>query len=239
MAAAEIRRSHGSDVSVSDLQRGRLLSATFALVGEQGYVGVSARCVSERAGVSNRTFYEFFSDREDCFLVAFNYAVAGLEVEVRAGWESQLGWTARVRAALTGLLQALDREPAVRRMVFVEALAAGPRVLACRARLLESVAGVLDQGRVNANAPSSLPGLVAEGLVGAAFGVIHARVLESRGGSLVELTGALMAMIVLPYRGSAAAARELARPTRRGVRGRSEPIVVAWPLRVASRSTTG
>ncbi|HEY3865874.1 MAG TPA: TetR family transcriptional regulator [Solirubrobacteraceae bacterium] len=207
----------------------------FALVGERGYGGVSARSVSERAGVSSRTFYEFFSDREDCFLAAFDYAVAGLEVEARAGWESQLGWTARVRGALGGLLLALDRERAVRRLVFVEALVAGPRVLACRARLLERLAGVVDQGRVNANAPASLPPLVAEGLVGAAFGVIHARVLESRRGPLVELTGALMAMIVLPYRGSAAATRELAHPTQRTARGHSAPaIAVAWPLGVDS-----
>ncbi len=43
-----------------------------------------------------------FSDREDCFLAAFNHAVDGLELELRAGWESELGWTARVRAALDG-----------------------------------------------------------------------------------------------------------------------------------------
>jgi AcrR family transcriptional regulator len=50
---------------VPELQRGRLLSATFAVVGELGYEGVSARRVSERAGASNRTFYEAFSDRQD------------------------------------------------------------------------------------------------------------------------------------------------------------------------------
>jgi AcrR family transcriptional regulator len=167
------------------------------------------------AGVSDGTFYESFGDREDRLLAAFNDAVAGLELEAREGWESQLGWTARVRAALSALLQALDREPAVRRLVFVEALASGPRVLASRARVLESLATVVDQGRVNAKAPSGLPPLVAEGVVGGVFGVIHARLLELHPKPLVELLGSLMAMIVLPYRGSAAAARELERPVPR------------------------
>jgi AcrR family transcriptional regulator/DNA-binding MarR family transcriptional regulator len=198
-----------------DLQKGRLLSATFAVVGELGYEGLSARRVSERAGASNRTFYEAFSDREDCFLAAFNHAVDGLELEMRAAWESELGWTARVRAALTALLQALDREPAVRRLVFVEALAAGPRVLARRARVLESLAGVIDEGRANAQAPAGLPGLTAEGVVGATFGVIHARLLELRPEPLVELRGALMASIIFPYRGSKAATSELERPVPR------------------------
>jgi AcrR family transcriptional regulator/DNA-binding MarR family transcriptional regulator len=187
----------------------------FALVGEAGYEGVNARRVSERAGVSSRTFYEFFSDREDCFLAAFNYALDRLALEAREGWESELGWTARVRGALTALLRTLDREPAVRRLVFVEALAAGPRVLASRTRVSENLAGVVDQGRANASAPSMLPPLVAEGVVGGAFGVIHARLLELHPKPLIELLGALMAMIVLPYRGGAAAARELERPVPR------------------------
>ena len=209
------RRSRGGDRYASDLSRGRLLTATFALVGERGYGGVSARSVAERAGVSNRTFYECFSDREDCFLAAFNHAVGGLASGVRMGWESEPGWTARMRAALAVLLRTLDREPAVSRLVFVEALGAGPRVLARRARVLEGLVVAVDGGRANAQAPAGLPGLVAEGVVGATFGVIHARLLELRPEPLLELLGSLMATIVLPYRGSEAAARELTRPVPR------------------------
>ena len=220
---------------MADRQRGRLLTATFALVGERGYEGVSARSVSECAGVSNRTFYECFSDREDCFLAAFNHALDGLELELRSGWDSELGWTARVRAALASLLRALDREPGVGRLVFVEALAAGPRVLARRARVLESLAGVVDRGRDNPRAPSGLPGLVAEGVVGATFGVIHARLLELRPEPLIELLGSLMATIVLPYRGSAAAAKELERrPPRVPARRRDGDGFARRPLGSAS-----
>jgi AcrR family transcriptional regulator/DNA-binding MarR family transcriptional regulator len=233
------RRARGSDGYAVDLPRGRMLSATFALVGERGYGGVSARSVCERAGVSSRAFYECFSDREDCFLAAFNDAVDGLAFGVRGGWESELGWTARVRAGLAALLVALDRERVVRRLVFVEALGAGPRVLARRASVLESLAGVVDQGRVNARAPGMLPALVAEGVVGGAFGVIHARLLGLRPGPLVGLLGGLMATIVLPYRGPGAAARELAHPTPSGRRGLSRsslkgPAHPAWRATHAS-----
>jgi AcrR family transcriptional regulator/DNA-binding MarR family transcriptional regulator len=208
-------RPRGGERYVPDMSRGRLLTATFALVGERGYGALTARSVSERAGVSNRTFYECFSDREDCFLGAFNHAVDGLSLGVRLGWASEPGWVAGVRAALAALLRTLDREPEVSRLVFVEALAAGPRVLARRARVLESLAVVVDRGRESAQAPAGLPGLVAEGVVGATFGVIHARLLELRPEPLVELLGSLMATIVLPYRGSEAAARELERPVPR------------------------
>ena len=228
-------RRSGGDLYAADLQRGRLISATFALVGERGYEGLTARAVSEGAGVSNRTFYECFSDREDCFLAAFNYGVDGLERELRAGWESELGWTARVRAALASMLMALDREPDVRRLVFVEALAAGPRVLARRASVLAGLAVVVDQGRVNAPVgPLPLPPLVAEGVVGATFSLIHARLLERHPGSLVGLLGGLMAIVLLPYRGITPAAQELVRPLpRTPARGRGGDGLSGRPLSAA------
>ena len=221
MAAEEafpVRRSRGSELYVSELQRARLLSATFALVGERGYEGVSARSVSERAGVSNRTFYQAFSDREDCFLAAFDHAIGGLEPELSVAWESEREWSAQVRVGLAVLLETLDREPAVRRLLFVEALAAGPRVLARRARVLQQLAGVLDEGPASAESvtgPLSNPAgatLTAEGVVGATFGVIHARLLDATPEPLIGLLKPLMGMIVLPFCGSAAAGRELELP---------------------------
>ena len=81
-----------------------------------------------------------------------------------------------------------------------------------RAQVLEVLQGAVDEGRAGAKAAGELPPLTAEGVVGAAFGVIHARLLEPHPEPLTELLNPLMAMIVLPYRGQAAAARELARP---------------------------
>ena len=68
----------GGGMYVSGLQRTRLLDATFAVVAEQGYAGMTVRRVCDRAGVSNKTFYDLFSDREDCFLAAFEQAVEEL-----------------------------------------------------------------------------------------------------------------------------------------------------------------
>ena len=218
MAAEEHapRGSGGSERFVSDRQRGRLLTATFALVGERGYEGVSARSVSERAGVSNRTFYECFSDREDCFLAAFNHARrwSGVGGACGLGCRSWVGRRGCVRA-LAALLLALDREPAVgaagvRRGARGGSAGAGASGAACwRVWRGSSIGVVRMRGRRR-----GCRVLVAEGVVGATFGVIHARLLELRPGPLIGLLGSLMATIVLPYRGSAAAAKELERPSR-------------------------
>jgi AcrR family transcriptional regulator len=199
-------------VYVPEFQRTRLLDATFAVVSEDGYRRMTARRVSGRAGVSNKTFYDLFSDREDCFLAAFDEAVGELAAVVLPAWKSESEWAARIRAALGALLAFLDREPPLCKLVFVEALGAGPRVLARRAQVLDDLGSAVDGGRAGVKADRVLPPLTAEGIVGAAFSVIHARLLDQDSGSLVELLNALMATIVLPYRGHAAAARELQFP---------------------------
>jgi AcrR family transcriptional regulator/DNA-binding PadR family transcriptional regulator len=213
---------HGGGLYVSELQRGRLLDAAFAVVCEEGFQGMAVRKVAERAGVSSKTFYDLFSDREDCFLAAFDHGVEELLARVRPAYESERDWTARIRGGLEVLLGSLESEPALRRLVFVEALGAGPRVLERRAEVLGQLAGVVDEGRVGMEAGDKLPPLTAEGVVGGTFGLIHARLFQQPPESLMGLLGPLMAMIVRPYRGGAAAARELARPvTLSGGRGAS------------------
>jgi AcrR family transcriptional regulator len=202
----------GGGVYVTELQRTRLLDATFAVVSEEGYRRMTVRRVSGRAGVSNKTFYDLFTDREDCFLAAFSQAVDELAAVVVPAYEGEQQWVKGIRAGLGALLGFLEREPALCFLVFVEALGAGPRVLERRARVLEVLQRAVDQGREGVRAGRELPPLTAESVVGAAFSVIHARLLEQHKESLSGLLSALMATIVLPYRGHGAAARELARP---------------------------
>lgn len=202
---------------VSEEQRVRLLDATLTLATERGYRQTTVRLISGRAGVSNRTFYELFRNREDCFLAAFDRSVDGLAFAATPVWRAEREWAARIRACLAVLLERLDEDPALARLVFVEALAAGPRVLARRALVLRELAEAIDGGRAGHAAPHPLPPLTAEGTVGAAFGLIHARLSDPQPeGPLVELLNPLMALIVLPYRGHAAAGRELTQPTLRG-----------------------
>jgi AcrR family transcriptional regulator/DNA-binding MarR family transcriptional regulator len=225
---AEMRRPSSSSRPSSSL---RLLEATFALVSEKGARGLTVGMVTARAGVSRRTFYEEFSDLEDCLLAAFDHALDVLAERVLPAYESEGEWEARVRAGLGSLLECLDGEPALGRLVFVESLSAGPRVLARRAQVLEELAVVVDGGRADGRAPEGAPLLVAEGVVGAVFGVIHARLFQRRPEPLVDLLGSLMATIVLPYRGSEAAARVHAGDRGRAIEDRpAPPVATLRPL---------
>ena len=241
--------SHG----VSEVQRARLLRSAVRVVSEHGYGRMTVARVADGARVSRRTFYDAFGDREDCFGAVFEDALARAERVVVAAYVGAVdsgsgGWFGGVRAGVGALLEFFEEEPQLARVLVVEALCAGPGVLQARARALERVAVVLRaegaRARGGRAASDGLPAVVAEGVVGAVFGLVHKRVCERppRVGSLLELRNSLMATVVLPYLGLGAARRELARALPAGQPasgisgdGVADPLA-GLPMRVTYRT---
>lgn len=251
----EIARQGGH---VAEMQRRRLLSAFVEVLAEQGLDNATVGRVCKRAGVSRRTFYESFDDREECLLAAFDAAVERFAQPVVAaygadgstrealGIQTVPSWCERIRDALSVLLEQLDAEPTLARMCVVETLKAGPLVAERRAAILSVLVAAIERGRDETQEGSEPPPLAGQGVVGGALSVIHARLLdepsvseEKRTGQspssngvsrplgsphLADLTGALMAMIVHPYLGSAAARRELERPSPKAMRTSSDVL---------------
>ncbi len=187
------------------------------VAGERGAPRASVAHIVDRAGISRRTFYEHFEDREDCFLAAFDYALAQAGQAVLPAYDIEGSWRERVRSGLAALLAFFDEQPGLGALLVIDALGAGPRALARRGELVDALISVVDDGRLEGKAAQEPPPLAADGVVGAVFNVVHARMLERRAGSghsgpLLALVNPFMSMIVMPYLGTAAARRELERP---------------------------
>jgi AcrR family transcriptional regulator/DNA-binding MarR family transcriptional regulator len=226
---------------VAGLQRARLLAAMVQATAELGAGSVSVSDVVTRSGVSRRTFYELFRDREDCLLAALEDALARAgEPVVRAYSDTNGNWASRLRHSLGELLAFLDSDPAARRLLIVESLAAGPRVLEERQRVLATLAEAIkrdgDSARAGvrrsqidrSQAKDDPAPLTAEGIIGGVFSVIHARVAQNDQGPLLELLNPLMSMIVAPYLGPAAGRKELSKPVPES--GKHQTRVVGNPM---------
>jgi len=198
---------------VSEIQRQRILVATADVTAERGAPAVTVAHIVARSGVSRRTFYELFSDREQCVLAALDQAIAHATAAVVPAWDTPGRWRERIRAALTALLGFLDEEPALARLCIVESLAAGPEALEHRTRIVHALIAAVEEGRQETRTGRQPPPLAAEGVVGAVLAVIHARLVTRASKPLTSLLPELMATVVLPYLGQAAAERELQRPT--------------------------
>ncbi len=224
-----------------EIQRARMLSAMVEECAEHGPAGVTVAGVVQRAGVSRRTFYEIFSDSEDCLLGALEDGLRRASGRVLPTYRSNTRWLERTRASLAALLEFLDDEPVMGRLLLVGSLGAGPKALERRQHVLAGIIAAVDEGRRESKAgkqssssssrsssPSS-SSLTAEGVVGGVLSILHARLSQQSPGELLELTGPLMSMIVLPYLGSPAARRELERPAPE--RQEVSPPTVSDPLR--------
>jgi AcrR family transcriptional regulator len=212
------------------LQRARMLAAMVEVSCEQGVGNVTVAQVVERAGVSRRTFYEVFEDREDCLLAALEEGIARVSRCVHSAYDPRAAWVERIRSALVALLEFLDAEPDVGWLLIVGSLGAGARALERRQSVLAQIVLVVDHGRGETKNGAELPPLTAEGVVGGVVSVLHSRLLQKTPERLVELTNQLMGMIVLPYLGAPAARRELARPLPRKATGRHAANSHANPL---------
>jgi AcrR family transcriptional regulator len=233
---------------VVEIQRARMVAAMSELMRERGVAAVTVGHVVERAGVSRRTFYELFEDREDCLRAAFEHAIARAAAAVLPVYEARGGaWEERMRTGLGALLEFLDAERTLGRLCVVDALAAGPAVLERRARVVDALVDVVHRGGMAARRERGAPRepgerrgtrIVAEGAVGGVLAVVHARLIAGEEQPVAGLLRQLMSMIVLPYLGPRAAQRELARAAPRSTRPaqRSEDPLRGLEMRLTYRT---
>ena len=217
----------GARGAVAEIQRARMIAALVEVAGERGAGGVTVAHVVARSGVSRRTFYELFEDRDACCRAAFDLAAARAARSVIDAFEAGGSWRERIRAALSELLEFLEDEPGLGRLLLVDALGAGPAALERRVNVVEHLIDGVDQGRCEAKRGAAPTRLTAEAVVGAVLAVLHTRLVIDGSVEMGGLLGPLMGIIVLPYEGQVAAAREAARPAprrRRAARVQGDPL---------------
>ena len=207
-----------------EIQRSRLLAAAVGSLEEVGYERTTVGSITDRARVSRRTFYELFANREECLAAVLEDVLGAIGGELAAAGLEGLGWRERVRAGLWVILSFFDREPALARVCVVHSLRGGAEVLERREQILARLAAAVDEGRLEGARGGECSPLTAEGLVGAAFAIVYARLSRGEHGPLTGLLGELMGMIVLPYQGAQAARRERSRPLPAAGRGAPRAI---------------
>jgi AcrR family transcriptional regulator len=182
-------------------QRERILSAVAYVTSAASYAEMSVEDIIVTAGLSRRTFYEHFKNKDDAFLAAYD-AVSAADTfadQCSAGLRAFLGFAAS--------------EPAFARMCIVEVMAAGPEAIRRRndtmrafATLIHSKAEELLDGAVP-------PPLTAETVVGGIYEVVYTRVLRGDIQELPALLPDLTYSALLPYTGVKAARAERSRLT--------------------------
>ena len=170
---------------VASGQRERLLAATERLVAEKGCAGTTIEGIVKAAGVSSVTFYEHFSDKEECFVAAFDRDAEELRAELRAAAPAGLPQGDRVRAGLAALLTAVDAEPARARLCFVEAQKGGARMRARYDEMLDAAAAELSDP-------------LGQAIAGGLAWLLRERLELGGGGSVQDLLPRMTEVVLAP-----------------------------------------
>ena len=170
-----------------------------------------------RARVSKKAFNDIFATVQDCYRAAFEEGLERLSCTVAEATREE-AWLERVRSGLVALLGFFDDEPSWGRLLVLDMPLETAVTFACRQRLHGLLACLLerdaDAGDHRAasragGSPVVCEALTGELVVGGVLAVIRTSMFEGGSGKLVELAPSLMAFIVAPYLGQAAAQAEL------------------------------
>jgi AcrR family transcriptional regulator len=193
--------------AVAQSQRERALEAMVEAVAERGYAETRVVDVIQRAGVSRKTFYELFTDKEDCFLAAYDEVAARLYAVTEEAFEKAAGdpWAERITAGIRALVEELAADPATARFAVIEVLAAGPRALVRRDAAIRQFTGFIDAGRSESSL--ELPGLTSTAIVGGIFELLYSEILHGATSQLPARVPEIVYWITQPFLGPKRAAK--------------------------------
>jgi len=187
------RGRHAPSLEVrQDRQRRRLLGAASAVFARMGYADATAEAIAREAGMSKATFYEHFDNKEDCIVALFDVSAGAVLTGMReAAALLPDDPPARYRAAIAAFLDALAAFPNESQTLLVEIIAAGPRAIERRDRVLAAFARFIDE----TNEADAATGAVARlaspldafAVVGAAFELASRQLRTGQPADLAEL----------------------------------------------------
>jgi AcrR family transcriptional regulator len=162
-------------------QRERLVASMISAGNNVGYARANVSAVIEQAGVSRPTFYDYFSDRDDCFLGAlddvYQRLLSHLRERVSAGAPDRA-----LHSALEALIDFAADESDAARYLTSEAMTAGPRALDTRDRGLEEIGEIVGRRFARLAGSTPIPDVSPRMLMGGVYRLIGARLRRGEPG---------------------------------------------------------
>jgi AcrR family transcriptional regulator len=207
-------------------QRERLLAGMLSAANRDGYARASVSAVIAQAGVSRPTLYDYFADKDDCFLAALDDVHDRLLGKIREAVAEQEPRQA-MRAAVAALIGFAHSQPAMARFLTNEPMAGGPLALDARDRGIGAIERVIEERYQCLGPATSVPDFSARMLIGGTYRLLAPRVRRGEPG-LSDLLEDLLGWIGSYER---PVGEHRWRALQPGPRPSRSPFVPATPLR--------
>jgi AcrR family transcriptional regulator len=189
-----------SDIGVQS-QRQRIIDAMIASCAEKTYSETTISDVVRGASISRTTFYKRFPDKRACFDAALDHGIEA--VAATAGSRSSEDSPPEtLRKAAAAVLELMASQPALARLLAVEAVAVDPTISGrYRALLIPAIEGLWGEAQPG---PGMSPGLA----FGRAQLLVFSQVAAGRTEQLRELHPEIVYLALVPFAGHDEALRQ-------------------------------
>jgi AcrR family transcriptional regulator len=188
----------------SPTRREAIVEAMIRVAGCKGYLAASVADVLTEAGVSRTTFYKHFSDKQECFLAAYDLAIGRVLEAAETACEGGHAWRDRARDGLAAVVELLGAEPALARAAIVEISTAGAEARRRHWTSMERFAALLEPD--SGGQEPELPASIALMAVSAVAGLIFDELCAGRAEDLLRIRPELEFALLVPYLGPRVAA---------------------------------
>jgi len=196
-------------------QRTRILDATALVASSTGYDQMNVEAVIAAAGVSRRTFYDLYANKEDAFLASYEQIAHGLRTAIADACGAGQSIADRAEAALTAAMTYLAQDPAAADVYLVQARAAGAQASDRLDADMRSLAASVDGWGQTLPKRSRPPAVMGVTLVGGVAEAARLRLAAGQPQELLSLVPDMLYLLLLPYAGDTDANAARARARRR------------------------
>jgi AcrR family transcriptional regulator len=155
-------------------QRERLLTGVVAVANREGYGRVNVSAVIRQAGVSRPTFYEYFTDKDDCFLAALHDIQRRLMDDLHrtvSGHPTECA----MQAAIRTLVEFASTRPAMARFLMSESLAGGARALDVRDDGIAEIERIIESSYTQLAPTASRADVSPRAVIGGVYRLLGSR----------------------------------------------------------------
>jgi AcrR family transcriptional regulator len=184
-----------SPEDVANNQRERIYGAMVAAVSTLGYEATRVADVVEISGVSSRSFYNHFANKEECFVATLKVMTKATAAAMTAASDGDVTFEERLHRASKGFTDLVLAMPAAASFVISDGYAAGP---AAWKTLDRSMGAIEELARVRYGETRERAG-TPDGLIAAQIGavqeIVRSRLRDGNAAGLTEAIPELMDLL--------------------------------------------
>jgi AcrR family transcriptional regulator len=187
-----------------------LAAGIIAAVSENGYHEATISQIASAAGVSRRTFYAYFSSKEEAFIATYDQIVDHMrQAGAEAAAANQGEWPEKVAARFAASLETFAANPQLARFTLAVPPRAGDTIAAHYRASLNRAVTEMVAGMPPDFEPPSLA--VQHALIGGVASLIVNKLEAGEGERMPELLPDLVELFLAPFLGRAEAVRQAAK----------------------------